>query len=488
MLECRTAAQRVVSAIALTLAIGYVLLPAQARADDRVALVIGNGAYRSAPVLPNPINDAVAMAALLRDLGFDVIEATDQEHQGLLEQMSSFVRKLKGAKIGLFYYAGHAVQVDGSNYLLSVDTNISTTAELAYQTISMNDVFASMESTVDIRLILLDACRTNPFQPRLVRRASARRGLRAGEGLADDGLTTVAASGTVVAFATAPGFVADDGDGAHSPFTEALLKYLPDPTLEIRQVLTRVRAQVVWKTQGYQVPWESSSLTDDVYIAQERSGGSEAPLKSFVKNQYDGWDEIEYGIMKDSTNIEDLKWFLAEYPNSKFAGDIKIKLKNLLVEKRKNLPDNQPLPGDVGKVLPEVIEAGIEEAPSPLKPGSGIVPDLRINFASNSSRINPAAKAQLDSLGAALVHPSLRKFNRFRIAAHTDARGNAAYNLQLSQDRADAVADYLIRKFSISPDRFEVVGLGETEPVDTTKPEGGVNRRVEIRVWSEPSS
>ena len=286
-----------------------------------------------------------------------------------------------------------------------------------------------MESLAHTRIVLLDACRTNPFIPRLVQWRNASRGLRAGEGPTVNGLASLSVDGTVVAYSTAPGFVADDGDEAHSPFTGALLKYLPEPSLEIRQVLTRVRAQVVLQTRGYQVPWESSSLTDDLYIAKRIEGKNDQKSDLNAREDYQGQDILEFDVIKSSTNVQALEAFITRYPNSSLVPSIIEKLNNL--KAAKSVP-KEPISLPQG-TLPEVVEARVADEARRNSAGSGIVEDLRLNFASNASQLSSASMRQLDELGAALTHSALEKISRYRIAAHTDLRGSAENNIKLSQ-------------------------------------------------------
>jgi outer membrane protein OmpA-like peptidoglycan-associated protein len=394
-----------------------------------VALVIGNGAYSNVPNLRNSANDARELAKVLRRLNFEVVEGIDLDQRDTLARLTDFVVKLDGAKIGLFYFAGHGLQIDERNYLLPVDAKFKQRAEVPYQTISLDDVVASMESASTARIILIDACRNNPLAQRLTKAANASRGLRAGQGLAQ----TVATSGSLIAFATAPGELADDGDSIHSPFTEALVRYLPQPGLEIRQVLSRVRSQVVDETAGMQVPWDSSSLLGDLYLV---------PL-----------------------------------------------------ERTELRPEAIAPPAE--KPLPEVIEAELPPERAPVRTrsltagtgmagteGSGLV-NLSIAFAAGSAELSPAGRGQLDQLGAAIQHPVLRD-RHFRVAGFTDARGNAEANKRLSEARADAVVNYLVERHGIAPDRLYAEGFGEEFPLDPTDPMSARNRRIEIRTWLPP--
>jgi len=246
--------------------------PARA-AGGRVALVVGNGAYRNAPALPNPPNDARAVARALAGLGFEVVEAVDRDQAGMRAALGEFARRLEGAEAGLFFYAGHGLQVQGRNFLVPVDAALEREADLYLQALALDDVMRVMEAAVPVRLVILDACRNNPLTRSLARAMGATRSAAVGQGLA----RIDAAAGTLIAYATAPDQVALDGEGANSPFTQALLAHIAEPGLEARQVLTRVRRSVVDATGGRQLPWDSSSLTGDFYFGPEAGPSAAAP-------------------------------------------------------------------------------------------------------------------------------------------------------------------------------------------------------------------
>ena len=238
---------------------GAPALAAQAR--DRVALVIGNGAYVSAGVLANPVNDARAVASALREVGFDVSEGTDLDRAAQERVVRDFLRKAATARVALFYYAGHGMQVDGKNYLVPIDARIGAPKDLAFETLALDKILAGLDDETRTNIVILDACRDNPLG-----KTTAGKSLVA----SSSGLATISgvSSGMLVAFATAPDKIALDSVGArNSPFSAAFIKHLRTPGLEVRQMLTRVRADVVVVTQKKQVPWDTSSLTGDIYLA-----------------------------------------------------------------------------------------------------------------------------------------------------------------------------------------------------------------------------
>jgi tetratricopeptide (TPR) repeat protein len=236
-------------------------------AEQRVALVIGNGAYQHTTTLKNPSNDAAAIAAALTRLGFKVLEGRDLTRAGFRDQLSDFSETLSQAETALFFYAGHAIQVDLENWLIPVDAQIANAIDLELRAISLRTILATMERSARVRLVFLDACRDNPMTIRLAKELGTRS-MSVGRGLAriDVGV------GTLIAYSTQLGAVAADGDGPHSPFTSSLLAHIELPDLEIRQLLTRVRAQVVEATKQAQVPWDHSSLMSDFYLAGGAAG------------------------------------------------------------------------------------------------------------------------------------------------------------------------------------------------------------------------
>lgn len=225
--------------------------------ENRLALIIGNSEYKDSP-LTNPINDANDMAAVLEDLDFEVMLHTDSDRREMGRAIRDFGRKLKENRgVGLFYYAGHGMQIDNRNFLIPVDTPMEEEDEVPFESIDVGSVLAKMESAGNgLNLIILDACRNNPFPGRF---RSTSRGLARVE----------APIGSLVVYATAPGAVAADGEGRNGVFTGALLKQLRTSGQSLTQTIRRTRAAVVEATNGQQVPWESSSLLQDYYFSPE---------------------------------------------------------------------------------------------------------------------------------------------------------------------------------------------------------------------------
>jgi uncharacterized caspase-like protein len=232
---------------------------------SRVALVIGNGAYVNADRLRNPSHDAHAVAAVLRQIGFDVVEGVDLNRLALEEKIREFLRRALRARVALLFYSGHGMQVDGKNYLIPVDAKLDDPTDLLFETVEIDKTIDTLADPGRTTIILLDACRDNPLARHFRSRLPLARSAGAGSGLA---AYSAVGTGTLIAYATAPGQTALDGQGANSPFTTSLLRYLPVPGLEIRQLLTRVRADVAAATGEKQIPLDNSSLMGDVYLVK----------------------------------------------------------------------------------------------------------------------------------------------------------------------------------------------------------------------------
>ncbi|BCG65252.1 MAG: hypothetical protein methR_P3078 [Methyloprofundus sp.] len=222
----------------------------------RLALVIGNSNYADAPLI-NPVNDATDMASKLSALGFEVIKQTNVDRQGMRMAIRDFGNRLKDVDVGLFYYAGHGVQIKGVNYLVPLRADINSADEVQDESIEAGSVLRKMETAGNkVNIVILDACRNNPF-------ASSFRSLNRGLARMDGPV------GSFIAYATSPGAVAADGDGRNGLYTQYLLEAMGQPGLSIEQVFKQVRNQVVSDTSGKQTPWESSSLMGEFVFSGE---------------------------------------------------------------------------------------------------------------------------------------------------------------------------------------------------------------------------
>jgi uncharacterized caspase-like protein len=237
--------------------LGLLLLSADAQPERRVALVVGNGTYAEAGTLANPVNDASDVADKLRSIGFEVIEGNDLGKRELERSIGAFSDALQGAGAGLFYYAGHGLQVDGRNYIVPVDARLDMPVKLQLEAVPIDEVLDIMEQQTRVSLVFLDACRNNPFA-RSLNRTVTTRSAKALAGLAQFDSTR----GSFIAFSTAPGAVAMDGSGRNSPFAQALLRHIAEPGQSINDMMIAVRRDVVSLTREAQRPWEQGSLLE----------------------------------------------------------------------------------------------------------------------------------------------------------------------------------------------------------------------------------
>jgi hypothetical protein len=270
------------------------LTPSIAQAEKRIALVIGNSAYQSTPALTNPRNDATDMVATLKRRGFQVLEGFDLDKASFDRKVRDFADALSGAKVGMFFYAGHGLQVAGQNYLVPVDAKLSTAAALDWEMVRLDLVQRTMERETKTNVIFLDACRDNPLA-RSLARAMGTRSVEIGHGLAP----VESGVGTLISFSTQPGNVALDGSGRNSPFAGALAKYISASNESLSDILIRVRNDVIKETQNKQVPWEHSALTGRFYFSD---GVRPAPVSGVTAR----------GLF-DATRAKELKALASKY-------------------------------------------------------------------------------------------------------------------------------------------------------------------------------
>ena len=317
-------------AVVATLSSGY----QPANAERRVALVIGNSAYKHAAPLPNPRNDAKAIAAALRRLNFEVVAGIDLDARGMREKVKAFAKSVRRADVALLYYAGHGLQVEGENYLVPIDAKLATQIDLEYEATKLKLFLRFMDRQAKTNLIFLDACRNNPLSRNLAAAMGGLRSLSIGRGLArvESGI------GTFIAYATQPGNFALDGSGRHSPFTEALLQHIETPGLAIASLMQRVRGAVLKQTKGRQVPWDHSSLTGDFFFKPPAPPPKTTPSKSANakddSSKSDALNEkaIELAVwntIRHSKNPADFTAYLERFPDGEFAPWARIRLDSL---------------------------------------------------------------------------------------------------------------------------------------------------------------
>jgi len=314
------------SIVAFLVVVLATIMPAKA-APNRVALVIGNGAYQHAPELANPSNDANAIATSLKGLGFTVFREVDLSRVNMERLIRDFAKTLKGADAGLFFYAGHGLQVNGKNYLVPVDAKLNDEIDLEFEAIDLNKVLRIMERSTKTNMVFLDACRDNPLARNLAR-SMGTRSTSIGRGLA----RVEAGVGTMVAYSTQPGNVAVDGTGENSPFAAALLEQIGKPGIDVAAMLRRVRLSVIEATNGNQVPWSHSSLTGDFYFVNQGNVTVEVPP---TPRPFDD-RELElafWNSVKDSVSASQLEAYLNRYPQGTFVELAQLKIASLALPK-----------------------------------------------------------------------------------------------------------------------------------------------------------
>jgi hypothetical protein len=326
------------------------------RAEKRVALVIGNSNYQHAGQLGNPVGDAAAFAALLKSSGFQVIEhRSDLALAEMRRTIGDFAEAARDADIAIVYYAGHGIEVEGVNYLIPTDAALARDFDVEDETVSLDRVLRAIDSARRLRLVILDACRDNPFA------RSMKRSTRAvGRGLAR---VEPATPDTLIAFAAKAGSTASDGDAQHSPFTAALLKHIATPGLDVRLALGRVRDEVMETTRPRQEPFVYGSLGGQtisvVDAPSEAARGSPIVLPPAVSEAERTWL-----LVKDTTSMAVLDDFIRRYGDTLYGTLARVRRQEL--SKRPGAQEARPgadarLPGaDAGKL-----------GPTPATPGNG---------------------------------------------------------------------------------------------------------------------
>jgi TPR repeat protein len=309
---------------------------ANATTGQRLALIIGNSNYVELSALRNPENDARAMAETLEQLQFDVILTVDADRRGMARAIRDFGRRLTAAgrdAVGLFFYAGHGVQARNTNYLMPLHAEVVGEADLEIEAVDTNWVLSQMEEAGNaLNIIILDACRNNPFRGSF---RSAERGLA----------RINAPTGSIVAYSAAPGQVAADGDGENSPYTAALIQAMQEPGVELSRVFRQVRVEVTSETGGDQTPWEEQSLTGDFFFvdqetqvaaiapetapaAQPQAPATQAPAATAPFDN-SNVEILFWNTVMNSDNPDELQAYIDAYPNGTFRGLAEIRIARL---------------------------------------------------------------------------------------------------------------------------------------------------------------
>ena len=260
------------------------------------ALVVGNSAYTHTSPLKNPVNDAKAIGSTLQQLGFEVTTLLDVNQRQMEQALRRFGSRLRDQNgVGLFYYAGHGMQVAGENYLLPVDINPSTETDVRYDAIPVGKLLGQMDAAGNgMNIVILDACRNNPFSRSF--RSNSR-------GLAQ----VIAPTGSFISYATAPGNVAADGEGDNGLFTAKLLEHMKTPGLKLEEVFKRVRSDVQRESNDQQVPWDSSSVTGDFFfVPPNNSNVVSAPANNSQNSDKEDPAAQIWAIIENSENPKPL--------------------------------------------------------------------------------------------------------------------------------------------------------------------------------------
>lgn len=338
----------------LLLGLGLASAQANAPGGARLALVIGNGAYPAPADLPNPVRDAESMAGALERTGFGVTLLRDASAEAMRSALADFGRRLQGRQaIALLYYAGHAVQIDWRNYMLPVDARFDSAATVRAAGLDLAEVLKTLEDAgTRTNIVVLDACRDNPFA-----------GQTGGRGLAP----MEAQPGTFLAYATAPGHVALDGRaGGNSLYTAALVRELARPQARIEDIFKRVRLQVRQRSGGKQVPWESTSLEDDFVF---ETGTRVAAPTERERAQAFAAEKPEWQRVRDSQRPEELYAFLDRHPSGLTAAAVLERLD--LLEAPQVLPQMSPPP-----ILAAPAPASAPAATAAVTPAPAAAPAL----------------------------------------------------------------------------------------------------------------
>lgn len=307
----------------------------------KVALVIGNSAYIHAISLPNPVNDGKLMAKTLRDAGFTVLEGEDLNKVDMGRLLDEFTEAAYDADTAVVYYAGHGLQVDGTNYLIPVDAQLEQPAQLQTRTIPVGDVLNAMPPDPAVGIVILDACRDNPLARTLAAALPKSRSMGSGLAAVQASGLSHDAGGLLIAYATDPGAVAYDGKDADSPYTMALVHHITTPGLEIQSALTRVRADVTSATNGAQRPWSNASLGREVFLggaapAAQTTDATSAPAASAATAPAAAGSDVDWTVEQTlwdeaskRNTVEHYELYLSQYPSGHYATLAKLNIDQL---------------------------------------------------------------------------------------------------------------------------------------------------------------
>jgi hypothetical protein len=320
-----------------------------AGAQTKVALVVGNGAYRGVSPLTNPTNDARDVGASFERLGFEVRRVVDGSFDDMRRALLEFNRKARSAEVAIVYFAGHGIEVGGENYLIPIDAELKTDIDVDHEAIGLRSVMPSVESASKLGLVILDACRNNPFSTKMQRTVRTRSVSR--------GLAGVEPSGNVlVAYAAKDGTTAADGTGRNSPFTTSLLKHIETPGLEINFLFRNVRDDVIKATRREQQPFVYGSLSSDTIYLKPAPVAPPPPAAPTA-------DELTWAFLKDTEDQGAIKRFIEQFPKSGLRKDAEKRLAALVAADAKNKA--APPPPPTGPSAEDVSWALIKDSKDP---------------------------------------------------------------------------------------------------------------------------
>lgn len=334
-------------------ALALVFQPAAALADQRMALVMGNSAYQRAPKLANATNDAGLLVETFKKAGFTVVEArNDLSAQDMRRALRDFGAKARGADIAVIYYAGHGIEIDGNNYLVPVDAQLENDTDVYDETIGLDRVLVAIEPAKRLRLVILDACRDNPFAKNMKRTMASRAVAR--------GLAKVEPSSqnTLVAFAAKAGLTALDGDGKNSPFATALGHHLATPGLDLRKAFGYVRDEVLQATTNRQEPFIYGSLGGDDVVLAPAAALASPPAAPAVSSDASASRDYEFAERVGTVEAWDL--YIAAHPSGFYTDLAKVQRNKLAAATPRTAPataENEPKKVQASPVLPPQPEA-----------------------------------------------------------------------------------------------------------------------------------
>jgi uncharacterized caspase-like protein len=378
-------------------------LPAAAHAERRVALVIGNSAYANAPTLRNPRNDAGDVADTLKKLGFEVEFGLDLDQQNFAKAIDGFARSLDGADVGLFFYAGHGLQMNDKNYLVSTNARLNSEFLLSSETIELDAIVRLMDSKATVNLVFLDACRNNPLAENLrANLAATKRSASLGRGLARIEPT---GHDTLIAFAAAPGQEAADGRDRNSPFTASLLKRMPQPDLEVSVMLKEVAADVRRETRNSQRPQQLSDMSKTFYFAKTEPKSVVAAVPPPPPPPASAGDDraldVAYWTAAQSANdCEATRAYLRRFPNGVFLELAKLAERRLCSSRTLTVLD-APSAAPPAVAQTPAIPADSISSPTPAPPPA-VAPVPPLASAAETPAATPAPPPRI----AALPEPS----------------------------------------------------------------------------------